>query len=138
MTGIRDMGGDEKLLDIQLVHDMHRHGVQFLAGSDGPDPFVFPGFSLHNELELLVRSGLTPLQALQTATFNPALFMQKLDRYGIIEHGHVADLVLLDANPLIDISNTRKISAVVLGGRYFPRVELDMMLRDAEDRAAKE
>ena len=109
------MGGDEKLLDIQLVHDMHRHGVQFLEGSDGPDPFVFPGFSLHNELELLVRSGLTPLQALQTATFNPALFMQKLDRYGIIEHGHVADLVLLDANPLIDISNTRKISAVVLG-----------------------
>ena len=124
--------------DIQLVHDMHRHGVQFLAGSDGPDPFVFPGFSLHDELELLVRSGLTPLQALQTATFNPALFMQKLDRYGIIEQGHVADLVLLDANPLIDIRNTRKISAVVLGGRYFPRVELDKMLRDAEDRAAKE
>ena len=83
--------------DLQLVNDMRRHGVQFLAGSDGPDPFVFPGFSLHDELELLVRSGFTPLQALQAATFNPALFIQKLDQYGTIEKDHVADLVLLDA-----------------------------------------
>jgi imidazolonepropionase-like amidohydrolase len=124
--------------DIQLVRDMHRHGVQFMAGSDGPDPFVFPGFSLHEELELLVRSGLTPLQALQSATFNPALFEQKLDRFGAIEKGHMADLVMLDGNPLADIRNTRKIAAVVLGGHYFSRTELDRMLRDAEDRAKKE
>jgi N-acetylglucosamine-6-phosphate deacetylase len=124
--------------DLQLVNDMRRHGVQFLAGSDGPDPFVFPGFSLHDELELLVRSGFTPLQALQAATFNPALFIQKLDQYGTIEKDHVADLVLLDENPLLDIRNTRKISAVVLGGHYYPRTELDKMLHDAEDRAAKE
>ena len=124
--------------DIQLAQEMHRQGVQFMAGSDGPDPFVFPGFSLHDELELLVRSGFTPLQALQSATLNPALFEQKLDHYGSIEKDHVADLVLLDANPLTDIRNTRKISAVVLGGHYFSQADLDKMLLDAEDRAAKE
>lgn len=124
--------------DIQLIQDMHRQGVQFMAGSDGPDPFVIPGFSLHDELELLVRSGFTPLQALQSATLNPALFEQNLDHYGSIEKGHVADLVLLDANPLTDIRNTRKITAVVLGGHYFSRADLDKMLQDAEDRAAKE
>jgi hypothetical protein len=124
--------------DIQLVQDMHRQGVQFMAGSDGPDPFVVPGFSLHDELELLVRSGFTPLQALQSATLNPALFEQNLDHHGSIEKGHVADLVLLDANPLTDIRNTRKISAVVLGGHYFSRADLDKMLHDAEDRAARE
>ena len=99
---------------------------------------MFPGFSLHEELELLVRSGLSPLQALQSATFNPALFEQKLDRFGAIEKGHMADLVMLDGNPLADIRNTRKIAAVVLGGHYFSRTELDRMLRDAEDRAKKE
>jgi imidazolonepropionase-like amidohydrolase len=124
--------------DIQLVQDMHRQGVQFMAGSDGPDPFVVPGFSLHDELELLVRSGFTPLQALQSATLNPALFEQNLDHHGSIEKGHVADLVLLDANPLTDIRNTRKISAVVLGGHYFSRADLVKMLHDAEDRAARE
>jgi len=124
--------------DVQLIRDMRRQGVQFMAGSDGPDPFVFPGFSLHDELELLVRSGFTPLQALQAATFNPALFIQKLDHYGTIEKGHSADLVLLDANPLLDIRNTRKIAGVVMAGHYFSRTELDKMLLDAEHRAAQE
>src|SRR5205085_9736988 len=103
----------------QLAKKMLHGGVHFMAGSDGPDPYVFPGFSLHDELELLVQSGFTPLQALQAATFNPALFIQKLDQYGTIEKDHVADLVLLDETPLLDIRNTRKISAVVLGGHYY-------------------
>jgi imidazolonepropionase-like amidohydrolase len=116
----------------QLVKAMLQVGVHFMAGSDGPDPYVFPGSSLHDELELLVQSGFTPVQALQAATINPALFMVKLDKYGVVENGHVADLVLLDANPLEDIRNTRKIAAVVLAGKYYSREDLDKMLSQVE------
>ena len=70
--------------------------------SDGPDPYVVPGFSLHTELKWLVRRGFSPMQAFQPATFNPALFLAKLDKFGMVETGHAADLVLLEANPLED------------------------------------
>ncbi|MGZ4900497.1 MAG: amidohydrolase family protein, partial [Candidatus Angelobacter sp.] len=123
---------------VELVKAMHGAGVQFMAGSDGPDPYVFPGFSLHDELEWLVQSGFTPLQALQAATFNPALFLAKLDNYGVAERGHIADLVLLDANPLQDIHNTRKIFAVVLGGKYYSRDALDKMLEQVERLAPQQ
>jgi imidazolonepropionase-like amidohydrolase len=109
-----------------------------MAGTDSPDPYVFPGFSLHDELELLVKSGLSNMQALQTATFYPALFMTRLDRYGVVETGHVADMVVLDDDPLRDISNTKKISAVILGGRYFGRSDLDKMLHDVATTASTE
>jgi imidazolonepropionase-like amidohydrolase len=122
---------------MQLVDLMRRAGVMMMAGTDSPDPYVFPGFSLHDELELLVKSGLNTTQALQAATFYPALFMTKLDRYGVVETGHVADLVVLDDDPIKDISNTRKISALILGGRYFGRNELDKMLEQAEETAKK-
>jgi imidazolonepropionase-like amidohydrolase len=111
-----------------LVKAMQQSGVQILAGSDGPDPFVIPGFSLHDELELLVKSGLTPTEALQAATINPATFFEKLDIYGVVEKGYAADLVLLDANPLEDITNTKKISGVVRAGKYYPREELDKII----------
>ena len=114
--------------ELELVNIMRRAGVQFMAGSDGPDPYVFPGFSLHTELEWLVESGFSPTQALQSATFNPALFLAKLDKFGVVETGHAADLVLLEANPLEDIRNTRKIAAVVVAGRYYSRRELDEIL----------
>lgn len=120
---------------LELVKAMHDAGVPFLAGSDGPDPYVFPGFSLHDEFEWLVKSGFTPFQALQTATFNPALFLGKLEDYGVVEKGRVADLVLLDANPLQDVGNTRKIFAVVVGGKYYPREALDDMLQQVEKLA---
>jgi imidazolonepropionase-like amidohydrolase len=119
----------------QLVKAMLKAGVRFMAGSDGPDPYVFPGFSLHDELELLVQSGFTPAQALEAATTNPAVFMEKSNKYGAVEKEHTADLVLLEANPLEDIRNTRKISAVVLGGKYYPRAELDKMLSQVESLA---
>lgn len=106
-----------------------------MAGSDGPDPYVFPGFSLHDELELLVQSGFTPAQALDAATTNPAIFMEKSDKYGTVEKGHTADLVLLEANPLEDIHNTRKIAAVIFGGKYYAREELDKMLSQVETLA---
>lgn len=128
----------EAARDLVLAGAMHRAGLQFMAGTDAPDPYVVPGFSLHDELEWLVKSGFSTTQALQAATFNPALFMVKLDQYGVVEKNHVADLVLLDANPLEDIRNTRKISAVVLGGKFYSRLDLDNMLREARDTAAKE
>lgn len=128
----------EAARDVELVKAMLSAGVQFMAGSDGPDPYVFPGFSLHDELEWLVKGGFTPLQALQSATFNPAAFMGKEDRYGVVEPERAADLVLLDENPLADIRNTRKIFGVVVGGKYYSRQDLNVMLKQVEELAAHE
>ena len=106
---------------LEVAGSMQRAGVQFLAGSDGPDPYVFPGSGLHDELELLVKAGFTPAKALEAATYNPAVFMGKSDM-GAIQQGYVADLVLLDANPLEDIRNTRKIDSVwIAGNRVTPK-----------------
>jgi imidazolonepropionase-like amidohydrolase len=79
-------------------------------------------------LEWLVKSGFGATQALQSATFNPALFLAKLDKFGVVETGHADDLVLREANPLEDIRNTREIAAVVVAGQYYSRPELDKML----------
>ena len=115
---------------------MHRAGVQFLAGTDTPPGvYIFPGFSLHEELQRFVAAGFTPLEALQTATLNPAKFLGMDDRLGTIEKGKFADLVLLDANPLEDIRNTQKIAGVVVNGRYFSRGDLDKMLMGVEEAA---
>jgi hypothetical protein len=104
----------------KLVRDMHRAGVEFLAGTDtGPNNPVPVGIGLHDELELLVESGFTPMEALQTATRNPARYFGTLKDMGTIETGKLADLVLLNANPLDDIRNTRQIRTVVLRGRVF-------------------
>jgi len=103
----------------RLVGDMHRAGVEFLAGTDtGPNNPVPVGTGLHDELELLVESGFTPMEALQTATRNPARYFGKLQDMGTIETGKLADMVLLYANPLDDIRNTRKISLVILRGHF--------------------
>jgi hypothetical protein len=107
-------------------------GVRLLAGTDTPQPFVYPGFSLHDELALLVKSGLSPLEALQTATINPAEFFGMQGALGAIEKGMIADLVLLDANPLTDIANTRRINAVVANGRLFDRSALNGLLAHVE------
>ena len=115
-----------------LVGRMYRAGVSIIAGTDVMNPYCFPGFSLHDELALLVESGLPAMGALQAATRNAAQFMGRLDGQGTIEVGKVADLVLLDKDPLADIRNTRSIQAVVLGGKYMPRTELDGMLAEAE------
>ena len=102
----------------KLVGDMHRAGVEFLAGTDtSPNNPVRVGTGLHDELELLVQSGFTPMEALQSATLNPARYFGTLKDMGTIEAGKFADLVLLNANPLDDIRNTRKISTVILRGK---------------------
>jgi hypothetical protein len=103
----------------ERTRDLNNAGVKLLAGTDMPQAFVYPGFSLHDELALLVQSGLTPIEALRTATYNPAEFLGALDSLGTITQGKIADLVLLDADPLADIRNTRRISAVITNGRLF-------------------
>jgi imidazolonepropionase-like amidohydrolase len=117
-----------------LIGAMHRAGVKMLAASDAVVWYVFPGFSLHDELALFVKAGLTPMEALQTATRNPAIYLGLLDMVGTVEQGKKADLVLLEANPLENISNTKRINAVVVNGRLIPRVSLDKMLKDARGR----
>lgn len=117
----------KKELEIALA--MHRAGVRFMAGTDtaaGVD--VLPGSSLHTEMQYFVEAGFTPMEALQTATKNPAEFLGVLNERGTVEEGKIADLVLLDANPLDDIRNTRKIRAVILNGRPLVRSELDQLL----------
>jgi imidazolonepropionase-like amidohydrolase len=119
-----------------IVDEMQRAGVKLLAGTDAPAPFVYPGFGLHEELAQLVEAGLTPMQALQTATVRPAEFMGKSETQGTIEKGKVADLVLLDSNPLADIHNTTRISAVIVRGRLLDRAALDKLLSSVEKFAA--
>src|SRR6202521_1218681 len=117
---------------LRVVGEMQKAGVGILAGTDTPNPYVYPGYGLQDELGLLVQAGLTPMQALQAATRNPAQFLGKLDSMGTIENGKVADLDLLDANPLDDIHNTQALSAVVLGGRLITKSGLVALLAKAE------
>jgi imidazolonepropionase-like amidohydrolase len=118
-------------MELDMTLAMLRAGVPFMAGTDtAAGVHIFPGFSLHDELGWFVRAGMTPMQALQTATRNPAQFLGRLDDMGSVEKGKLADLVLLDADPLQDISNTKRIHAVVLAGQYFSRADLDRMLKN--------
>jgi Amidohydrolase family len=117
-----------------IVRALDAAGVTMLAGTDGIMNFLIPGFSLQDELGLLVGAGLSEMHALQAATRNPAQAFKLTDQ-GTIESGMRADLVLLDANPLEHIENTRKIRAVVAGGRMFERGELDQMLLEIETAA---
>ncbi|HEX6194192.1 MAG TPA: amidohydrolase family protein, partial [Chitinophagaceae bacterium] len=112
----------------------NKNGVPLLAGTQIED-IGTPGMSLHDELYWLVTGGLSPAQALQTATINPAVFLKKQKDLGTIEAGKLADLVLLDANPLENISNTRKINMVVVNGRLLKRIDLDILLTNARERA---
>jgi imidazolonepropionase-like amidohydrolase len=122
---------------LQIVGAMHRAGVRLLAGTDvaWDQPYTYAGFSLHDELALLVRAGLTPMESLQTATTNPARFLGLEKDFGTIGKGKLADLVLLDADPLTDIHNTAKISEVFLAGKEFDRPALHQMLQNAEAAA---
>lgn len=116
-----------------MVGRMQRAGVGLLAGTDAPQAYLAPGPSLHDELDALVSdAGLTPLEALRTATVNAARFFDSVDSAGAVRSGYVADLVLLDANPATDIRNLRRIRAVILRGRLLDRAALDALLAEAE------
>jgi len=122
--------------DWKLTGELHRAGIPLLVGSDSLDPFVFTGDSLHKELAQLVSAGFTPSEALRAATQGAAQFLGRDRDFGAIENGKTADLVLLDANPLEDIGNTRKIAAVIRGGNYLDRAALDKLLAQAKSAAA--
>ena len=122
--------------ELEVVGMLHKTGVPFLAGTDTPaGVHIFPGYSLHEELQRFVAAGFTPLEALQTATINPARFFGMEDQLGTVEKGKLADLVMLSANPLEDITNTQKIAGVIVNGRYFYHAELDKMLSRVEAAA---
>ena len=114
--------------ELGIVHRLALAGVPFLAGTDTPAGVdLLPGLSLHAELERLVAAGFTPLQALQTATLNPARFLNRQADLGTVAPGILADMLLLDSNPLTDIRNTRSINAVILDGRYLSQEELQRL-----------
>jgi hypothetical protein len=120
---------------LALVKALHRAGVRVMAGTDSTTPFVFPGSGLHDELALLVEAGLTPLQALQAATLEPARYLGLEGTLGTVERGKAADLVVLDANPLEDIRNTTRIHSVVVRGRWISPEARQAMLADLESLA---
>jgi hypothetical protein len=120
-----------------LVRRMDQRGVRILAGTDTPYPYCMPGFALHDELELLVEAGLSPAAALRAATSNPAEFMRADRDYGSVEPGKVADLVILNADPLQAISNTRRIHAVVRRGHLIDAAELKSMLDSVRANVAR-
>lgn len=123
--------------ELDLVRKLYAAGVGFLAGTDTPAGVdLIPGVSLHLELQRFVAAGFTPLEALQTATLNPAKYYHRLQDFGSVQVGRLADLVLLSANPLEDITNTRKITGVLADGQYLARPDLDALLRRLQQVAA--
>lgn len=124
-------------LQLSLTGKLANKGVKIIAGTDYPNPYCFPGFSLHDELQLMVEGGMSNLQALQTATINPAIFQKKEAAFGTITSGKTASLVLLNANPLDDINNSREINTVILRGKVHDREALDAMLEQAKKSAGR-
>jgi hypothetical protein len=119
-----------------IVGVMYRAGVPIMAGTDSMNPYCFPGFSLHDELAMMVEASLSPLAALQAATLNPAKFLGRSEELGAVEPGKIASLVLLRSDPLLDIHNTTTIEAVWLHGKYINREQLNKML-DVVKQASK-
>lgn len=117
----------------KIIKDSYQSGVGILLGSDAPQIFNVPGFSIHHELKYMVDAGLTPFEALQTGTVNVAKYLGK-DDAGTISVGAVSDLLVVNANPLENISNTQSIDAVMIGERFLPKDSLEVMLKKIEKR----
>lgn len=115
----------------KMVDALYKAGTRLMAGSDGPEWYLAPGFTLHSELEAFTEAGLSNFAALETATKNPAMYMGIEDRKGTIEKGKRADFILLEKNPLIDIKNTRTIQAVFMSNKFYDRKALDKLLSEA-------
>jgi imidazolonepropionase-like amidohydrolase len=116
----------------KLIYECNRNGVGLLLGSDAPQIFNVPGASTHHELQYLVNAGLSPYEALRTGTVNVGVFYTKPGEMGVIKKGANADVVLLNANPLQDISNTKKIEGVLVGNKWMNRATLDEVLKKLE------
>ncbi|MDX2048256.1 MAG: amidohydrolase family protein [Chitinophagaceae bacterium] len=128
---------EEFKLKLKLVKELHAAGVKIIAGTDFPNPHCYPGFGIHDELALLVEAGLTPAEALRTATYNAALFFGINNRYGTVAKNKMADLLILDANPLEDISSTKKINSVIFQGKLINKDELKGLLDKAKKMAGQ-
>lgn len=123
--------------ELDIVHKLQLAGAPSLAGTDTADVVdLIPGISLHFELQRFVAAGFTPLQALQTATLNPAIFYNRRNDFGTVEPGRIADLDLLSANPLTNIANTRSITAVITDGRYLSPQDLTQLKTKLKQIAA--
>jgi imidazolonepropionase-like amidohydrolase len=131
----RDVEAELYRLALDNVRQAHEAGVRIVAGTDAGDTYVFPGFAIHDELAELVRAGLSPADALRSATIDAARFSGKAREFGSIEVGKVADMILLDADPLSDIRSTGKIAGLFFNGQYLDRAALDELLAFAEDQA---
>ena len=116
---------------LELTGLAHKRGLKILAGTDSYDPYSFPGFSLHSELEQMVKAGLSPAEALATATINPSQYFAVSNDYGTLEKGKVSDILLLNENPLIDIKNSTSIDMMFFNGSSYNREELDGFLNYA-------
>jgi len=105
-------------------------GAPLLLGTDVGNPYIIPGFSVHEELSLLVASGLAPFEALAAATRSAAEFLGQSAEFGTIAEGHRADVLLVDGNPLEDVTNANRRAGVIVRGRWFSRADIDQMLED--------
>ena len=118
---------------LNMVKKIHESKIDIMAGTDCPIALLTPGESLHEELAVLVQAGLTPLEAIKTATINPSKYFNLQDELGLVQEGMWADLVLLDANPIENIANTKSIRAVVKNGKYLDKNELQKILKRAKN-----
>jgi Amidohydrolase family len=123
-------------LKLKITGMIHKAGIPILAGTDFPNPHCYAGFGIHDELEWLVKAGLTPFQALQTATMNPAKYMNRYATEGSIAVNKKANLVFLTANPLQNISNTKQIQMVMVNGKLFTKAQLEQMLESVKKMVA--
>jgi len=119
---------------LQMVEKIHENKIEIMAGTDTPIYYLTPGLSLHDELDLYVKSGLTPLEALKTATLNPATYFNLDKELGWIGENTWADLLILNANPLEDINHTKHIEAVIKQGNYLDRKTLDILLKNVSQQ----
>ncbi len=118
----------------KMTYELWKAGVPLMAGSDSPEWFLVTGFSIHDEIATFVKAGLSPFAALQTATTNPATYLGMNDRTGTIETGKEADMILLDKNPLEDITNTRTITGVFADGNWYNKKSIDQMLEEGKQK----
>jgi imidazolonepropionase-like amidohydrolase len=123
--------------NVEQLRLINKNRVAILAGTDLGNPYCFPGSSLHDELELMTEAGLTSLQALQTATFNAAKYLDKTDSLGTIAPNKYADILLLSENPLDNISNTKKIEGVCVNGKFYNKKDLESLKQQAKSISVK-
>jgi hypothetical protein len=121
---------------LELTGLAHEKGVKILAGTDSYDPYSFPGISLHSELEELVKAGLSPAEALACATINPSEYFQVSKNYGTIEEEKIADILILNKNPLLDIKNTISIESLFFNGNIYTKEDIDTMKKYVEDNSS--